>query len=616
MISLSSALLSLTALVLWKGRLEKLFSRVLAALLILLNSLLLGFYLFSNYFSGEGINEAVLYHLQTDLLAGGLEDFRSQIFLILGYVVATGALGILAFRWSSSEHDPLFDVSYLHGAVGYLLAGMALSLNPAIHDLKALSSMPSAEAGRSFPREYVEVTSLPPSKVLDTKRNLVHLYLESVERTYFDEESFPSLLPNLKALEQEAVSFTEIHQVMGTGYTLAGISAMQCGTPLFVGRNSMSGVDELIPGATCIGDLLRQEGYYLSYLGGASLDFAGKGKFLRGHGFQRVRGRKALLKNQEDEAYQSSWGIYDDALLENAKREFDELVDQQQPFGLFLLTLDTHHPKGHIPRSCEGLIYGDGKNPILNALHCTDHLVGDFVSYLRRSNAWANTLLVVSSDHLAMPNTASDTLRSLQRRNLLMFLGPDLKSESLARSGSTLDVAPTLLRLLGYPINSFAFGRDLLGGATPLFRDLDQFNELLHQSRWMFEALWQFPQLTAGVEVDIQANRVRLGDRFVKYPALFLLDEDLAVERIRFPFDSPSSLRKQAMLLPPSQRILWIDDCSENAAFALDSTQVKKGLCMALGTTAGTANEVHQLSNGETIPFAALRQAPALSDGL
>ncbi|MEM6302870.1 MAG: hypothetical protein AAF749_14085, partial [Pseudomonadota bacterium] len=92
--------------------------------------------------------------------------------------------------------------------------------------------------------------------------------------------------------------------------------------------------------------------------------------------------------------------------------------------------------------------------------------------------------------------------------------------------------------------------------------------------------------------------------------------EDLAVERIRFPFDSPSSLRKQAMLLPPSQRILWIDDCSENAAFALDSTQVKIGLCMALGTTAGTANEVHQLRNGDTIPFAALRQAPALSDGL
>jgi len=34
----------------------------------------------------------------------------------------------------------------------------------------------------------------------ETPKNLVFLYLESVERTYFDEARFPGLVPNLKAL--------------------------------------------------------------------------------------------------------------------------------------------------------------------------------------------------------------------------------------------------------------------------------------------------------------------------------------------------------------------------------------------------------------------------------
>jgi hypothetical protein len=33
------------------------------------------------------------------------------------------------------------------------------------------------------------------------------------------------------------------------------------------------------------------------------------------------------------------------------------------------LTLDTHHPDGHPSRSCDGSIYRDGSNPILNAVH-------------------------------------------------------------------------------------------------------------------------------------------------------------------------------------------------------------------------------------------------------
>lgn len=54
----------------------------------------------------------------------------------------------------------------------------------------------------------------------------------------------------------------------------------------------MGGMDIYLPGATCIGDILKHIGYSMTYSGGASLVFGGKGDFYRSHGFDIVRGKE------------------------------------------------------------------------------------------------------------------------------------------------------------------------------------------------------------------------------------------------------------------------------------------------------------------------------------
>ncbi|MEN1599797.1 hypothetical protein AAIG97_33140, partial [Pseudomonas aeruginosa] len=72
-----------------------------------------------------------------------------------------------------------------------------------------------------------------PSKTIpDPKLNLVYIYGESLERTYFDNEAFPDLTPELGALKNEGLDFSHTQQLPGTDYTIAGMVASQCGIPL------------------------------------------------------------------------------------------------------------------------------------------------------------------------------------------------------------------------------------------------------------------------------------------------------------------------------------------------------------------------------------------------
>ncbi len=343
-------------------------------------------------------------------------------------------------------------------------------------------------------------------------------------------------MPNLGSLEEESVSFTNVSQVYGTGWTIAGMVASQCGIPLVTpngNRNSMSGMDQFLPGAECIGDILDETGYDLNYMGGAILDFAGKGKFYSTHGFNRVEGYRKFVGALDDPDYKHPWGLYDDSLLTLAKRRFDELSSTDKPFGLFLLTVDTHHPNGYRAKSCQYLIYQDGTNPMLNTIHCADRLAADFIHYVKGSKFFENTLIVVSSDHLAMRNTASELLETGERRNLWMVFDKSISPRKITGKGSTLDVAPTVLNLMGANLQGFGFGRDMMKDAPTLSESEEPVDELLARSRGYVSSLWEFPQISDGFLVDLGKKQLRFENRYVRFPALFVLDENLEVEEVR-----------------------------------------------------------------------------------
>src|SRR5690606_32844193 len=161
----------------------------------------------------------------------------------------------------------------------------------------------------------------------------------------------------------------------------------------------------------------------------------------------------------------SNWGVHDDVLLERAFERFMELSRSGQPFMLTTLTMDTHHPPGHLPVACKNMRYSSplGDIGLLKALKCSDRLISQLVDRIRSSAFADNTLVIVASDHLAMPNHLSDVLEKQRRENLLLFLGKDIAPRQLLTGASTtLDSGATLLQLMDPEIDAIGFGRSLI----------------------------------------------------------------------------------------------------------------------------------------------------------
>lgn len=171
--------------------------------------------------------------------------------------------------------------------------------------------------------------------VQERRRNLVLIYAESLESTYGDQALFGrDLLAPLRQVGGR--SYDWYRPAAGATWTMAGIVATQCGVPLKV--YSEGDARAFLPGATCLGDVLQAHGYRNVFMGGVSLSFAGKGRFLRDHGYQEIWGREEWdAAGARPEDY-NAWGLWDSALFDRARAGLDRLHASGQPFNLTLLT--------------------------------------------------------------------------------------------------------------------------------------------------------------------------------------------------------------------------------------------------------------------------------------
>lgn len=479
-----------------------------------------------NFFTGYGVNLAALYHLRYGLSGSGFGEFFWEILLLFVLFVCSVFAPFLFLRRVKER-----KVSWWQNIVGglLLLIGVVgvLAVNEVVVDFwkNAWADYEEVQFESVFREPVLDDLSEPG-------KNIVYIYLESFERTYFDEELFPGLVVELKDVEKQSISFVDISQTPEMGWTIAGMVASQCGLPLLPpsGGNSMEKFGSMFAGATCLGDILKANGYELSYVGGAEKGFAGKGNFYKGHGFDEVMGRDELL-SVDEEFLINDWGVYDQFMFEESWRKFEEKSKEGGPFGLFMLTLDTHHPSGLPSPICEDYQYGDGGNTILNAVHCSDVLVSRFIDKVMASEYADETIIVVQSDHKALNNTASGllNLKGKDRRNLLMIIDPSATGagEIVKNKGTTLDVGRTVLGFLGYDVD-LGLGRDLLSEDSLIASwSTEQLSYYFGQWVGEIRGFWDFPKIDDGVIVDAGNDRVVLGENSIGFPALLTIDESL-----------------------------------------------------------------------------------------
>lgn len=416
----------------------------------------------------DTFNDRFFAHLDPGNLATGLHGFP---WLIGGGLAVLAGVSVFTV-WILSK-VPQSGASVKRRA--FAAAALVLVLLP-------LDSTPSRLAAyfiqyqRSFAfadtpegqRVYREINPNPVSRHLvlaSPGRNLVWIYMESLERIYTDPKVFPGLTPNLDRLMEHSLDFPGFETFHGAGYTMAGIFASQCGAPFF--SSPFAALDGISGNNTdktnfqghvaCFGDVLHRAGYKQIFLGGAPISFSNKGLFFHIHGYDEALGKAELETRHGHNLPASGWGLYDRDLFRIATERYRDLAASGHPFNLTLLTLDTHPPHARPSPGCPR--YAASDNPVLQGVHCTDYLVGKFIDEISANPAWKNTTVVIMSDHLRMVTEGAVPLGH-HRHPLLFVLNAGATGERDARIYH-MDIAPTILHLLGVSTNaSFIAGED------------------------------------------------------------------------------------------------------------------------------------------------------------
>ncbi len=297
------------------------------------------------------------------------------------------------------------------------------------------------------------------------KKNLVLIYLESMDDAFSQEDIMgENLLRDLDAATDDWASVPDLTDNPYYAYTMGGIVDSQCGTPPKpadgmitteaepgAGNSISEGEEKFMPSATCLGDVLKEDGYNNYYMGGAAAWFAYKGKFLETHGFDTVIGRDDWVADGETEL--SGWGLSDRRLFTIAKERVKELHDADEPFTFSTITLDNHAPLydfGYCPDTSGGIAN--------STLRCQSEIVADFIDYMKDEGILDDTVVVVMADHsMFMSSDSSEYKRKMSFTELYQvplynrIWSPD-GVEFARESGINANMYPTILELLGYEL--------------------------------------------------------------------------------------------------------------------------------------------------------------------
>ncbi|MFC1831727.1 sulfatase-like hydrolase/transferase [Thermodesulfobacteriota bacterium] len=574
------------------------FNKLVFSCIIFLNLFLFLIHKGADYFTGEGIDYATITLFKFGFKGAGAGDYTGHLAFYSGLLtlVLTG-LVFFIFRKPATGSDSLKKK-----ILAYSLVLTACIFNPAsidIYNLPTGSFIPSRASSDFANAEFYKYYEIPKLKQRRTApKNLVLIYAESLERAFFNEDVFPDLLPRLKDLEREGITFTNMHMTHGTGGTIWAISASQCGLPLFLPNQSIMthGGGRFLPAAICLGDVLRDEGYHLAYFGGASLSFTGKGNFFKSHGFEEVFGREELRSKLDDPNYLNHWGLYDDSLLDISFKRFIELSKTEDKFGLFLLTIDAHMP-GYSSKKCSDIAYGDGDNTHLNAIACTDYQLSEFIRKISQSPYADQTVIVIASDHVNWNGAPSIELLKKARdgnKNLFMIIEPGkIHGKNVETRGTAFDIGTTILPYIGYD-GVIGLGRDLLNESEEKIEEIAYIQTRLFNWKTEILKFWGQSKIKKSLSIDVQKEQITIDNKDYDLPVVIELNEDLSATLLfnlrRF------HLAKYMGKLKPDQKLLMINPCKDievSGNQISDSGEAisRTGWCMM----ASTGTHIHTL---------------------
>ncbi len=305
------------------------------------------------------------------------------------------------------------------------------------------------DAGRFTDPQIPTLHRQDSARHRDRPYNLVIVLEESLGAEFVGRLGGLPLTPNLDRLAGEGLWFDNLYAT-GTR-SVRGIEAVVSGflpTPAV----SVVKLNKSQRDFFTLAQLLDKHGYDTGFIYGGESHFDNMRGFFLNNGFNYV-----IDENDFDaQAFRGSWGVSDEDLFDKAHQKFSTYADK--PFFSLVFTSSNHAPFEFPDGRIE--LYEPEKNTVNNAVKYADYAVGRFIERARQSSYWNNTVFIVIADHNS--RVYGSSLVPIDRFHIpAVILGPDIRPEVVTTLASQIDIAPTLLSLIGVSATHPMIGRDL-----------------------------------------------------------------------------------------------------------------------------------------------------------
>lgn len=263
------------------------------------------------------------------------------------------------------------------------------------------------------------------------------------------------LTPEFDALARDGLLFTRTY-ASGTR-TVRGLEAISASLPPIPGDSVVkrSGNGAVVTW----GEVMQALGYQTSFLYGGYGYFDNMNAYFAANGFA-VSDRADI----PSPSFANIWGVADEDLFRHALGYFDERARSGQPFFSIVMSTSNHKPYTFPPGIPGVPEQGGGREA---GIRYADFALGQFFREARKRDWYKDTLFVVIADHGARVYGAAEIPLYSYEIPFLVLAPGRLAPRRVEALTAQIDLAPTVLGLLGLPYEAPFFGRDVLHHPDP-----------------------------------------------------------------------------------------------------------------------------------------------------
>ncbi|ADQ14137.1 LTA synthase family protein [Halanaerobium hydrogeniformans] len=367
---------------------------------------------------------------------------------------------------------------------------------------------------------------------LPENTNVIMIQVESLdERIINFTQEGKEVVPFLNSFKEESIYFEDFYAQKVNASFDADLSVL---TSLYPVNRSYVYRDIDLSNFASLPKLLNERNYQTLAFHNNNKEFFNRGEAYPALGFDNFYSKEDFSEEIFVLPEERSLGVNDYDFFNQAAEIIIDAEQQDEPFLAFMISLTCHTPFNFYPEDGVDDFEGVNSNFVLDyfkSINFTDSALENFFQKLEQAGILDNTLVVIYSDHeseVDTPEYSSDRDFNLWRNikkpdHVPLFIShPDLESQISNNPGTTTDLSPTVLDLLGFEELPQQFvGRSLFLDKEEPLLFLDETPKILYKDQLFVEEMGVLNKVgyleDKEKEVEIDQQRIAEMEGIIRY---------------------------------------------------------------------------------------------------